>query len=289
MHILVLGALLVLEANACSCSMNMFTIVNSMNGTTPECVWQWLVDVCPCAAKSQMAAAKQKVCVPIEPVPPEAAYVERVGHNLPMTAQIIYKGGLLNLKGSGFTRLIYIDLGANAYHTSIGKFLRAKYPHGTDFVVEAFEPSSKHMRTYEASGDTAVRLHQFAAWTRNETLKFMSYDNTGPYHVGKSAGRGSNKHKPKEVEVPALDIAEFIHSHVTMDDFVIVKCDIEGAEYEVVPHLLNSVAGLIDEFFAEVHYNPANPLEIVHEKTIKDARALVASLRAKGVYAHAWN
>ena len=281
---------------SCSCSMSWTAATAKLHGASPECIWQPLQQLCPCARvhasnADNHARKTQKVCVPIEPVPPEEAYTSRRGHNEPMSASITYKGGLLDIKGSGFKRLVYIDLGANAYPTSIGRFLRAKYPHGSEFFVEAFEPSVKHRPTYESAGDNKLRLHQFAAWTKNTTLQFSSYGPTGAYHVGKPVLDPTSNAKrppPTIVNIPALDIAEFIRTHVAADDFVIVKCDIEGAEYEVLPYL-SSVSHLIDEVFAEVHYYPANPLELVREKTVKDARALVATLREKGMYAHAWN
>ena len=86
---------------------------------------------------------------------------------------------------------------------------------------------------------------------------------------------------------PALDIAEFIRTHVATDDFVIVKCDIEGAEYEVPPYL-SSVSHLIDEVLRSPLL-PGQPARARAREDGQDARALVATLREKGMYAHAWN
>ena len=53
---------------------------------------------------------------------------------------------------------------------------------------------------------------------------------------------------------PSIDIADFIQRNFKPQDFVVVKMDIEGSEYRVVPHLINSKAAhLVDEIFVECH------------------------------------
>ena len=272
------------------CSMDWLVVAHGLNASeSAECVWQPLTRVCPRAG----GTAQQRVCVPIEPVPPVAAFRKRKGHNEPIS-QIVMKGGLLDLEHSGFRSLVYVDLGANAYRTSIGSFFRTHYPHGAAFKVWAFEPSRNHQRSYAAARDDGVTLLQYAAWTSNTTLKFASYPGVGAYHIGRGHKIGKAgvpldaPASTTEIAVPALDIADWLRRHVGEDDFVVVKCDIEGAEYSVLPHLL-SVGHLIDEVFSEVHYFAANGLDLVRDKTVHDARALITSLRAAGVYAHAWN
>ena len=75
------------------------------------------------------------------------------------------------------------------------------------------------------------------------------------------------------------------------DDFVVVKMDIEGAEYDVVPHLLREkVADLIDELFLEVHTETNTCCKPPHDagRHRSDAMRLLHSLRDAGVYAHEW-
>ena len=88
-----------------------------------------------------------------------------------------------------------------------------------------------------------------------------------------------------------IDIADFLKRTVREDDFVVVKMDIEGAEYDVVPHLLASgAAPLIDEVFVEVHtdtntmFKPPN--DAGHHR--RDALDIIQHLRDAGVYAHEW-
>ena len=75
------------------------------------------------------------------------------------------------------------------------------------------------------------------------------------------------------------------------DDFVVVKMDIEGAEYDVVPHLLREkVTDLIDELFLEIHTETNTCCKPPHDvgRHRPDAMRLLQSLRDAGVYAHEW-
>lgn len=90
----------------------------------------------------------------------------------------------------------------------------------------------------------------------------------------------------------AIDVAAFLQRTVVEEDFVVVKMDVEGAEYSVVPHLLRSgVARLIDEMFLEVHTEINSCCKPPRDagRHFADAMLLVAKLRAAGIYAHPWS
>lgn len=57
-------------------------------------------------------------------------------------------------------------------------------------------------------------------------------------------------------EVQGLDIAEWLRNVAGEDDLLVVKMDVEGAEYDLLPKLVDSgVICLVDELFLECHYN----------------------------------
>lgn len=59
---------------------------------------------------------------------------------------------------------------------------------------------------------------------------------------------------PSKVTVPTVNVMRLIAENAIPDDFVILKMDIEGAEYDVVPSLADSpYAGIVDSFFVETH------------------------------------
>jgi hypothetical protein len=44
--------------------------------------------------------------------------------------------------------------------------------------------------------------------------------------------------------VTAIDFVGFLQSRVRAEDYVVVKMDIEGAEFRVVPHMIATGAGV---------------------------------------------
>ena len=65
------------------------------------------------------------------------------------------------------------------------------------------------------------------------------------------------------VMTKCMNLSEWIHKNVSDDHHNILKLDLEGAEYVVIPHLLaNNIQNKIDEWFVEFHgekvstYNP---------------------------------
>merc|ERR1712194_81991 len=56
--------------------------------------------------------------------------------------------------------------------------------------------------------------------------------------------------------VRLFNFSLFLQMHVRENDFVVVKMDIEGSEYNILPSLISSGSlGLIDELFLEAHYS----------------------------------
>ena len=72
-------------------------------------------------------------------------------------------------------------------------------------------------------------------------------------HLGNGAYTGHDRQRPGTELVPLLNFSRWLQQNVAAQDFVVVKMDIEGSEYEVLPSLLRSRAiTLIDELLLEV-------------------------------------
>ena len=106
---------------------------------------------------------------------------------------------------------------------------------------------------------------------------------------------------------PTIGLAEFITQtiKVTPRDVLVVKMDIEGAEYETIDALIAARAHeLVDEIFIEVHYKHRRMDQLYkwcvpnrNQRVaphwcslykLEDASRLLNRLRSLGVYAHAW-
>jgi FkbM family methyltransferase len=199
-------------------------------------------------------------------------------------------------------RYIYIDVGARSYGSSIGSWFRKHYPkQNHTFQVYAIEADPAFHSEYAAK--KGVTLLPYAAWVRNETLKFeINGDPPGKEDEAKANGRGMGRIRPAagnrmsgEVRsVPAFDFAEWLKQTVTEQDYVVMKMDVEGTEFELIPRLFDTGAiCLVDELFLECHYNRwqkccPGERSPKYENTYEECLDLFSSLRESGVLVHQW-
>jgi FkbM family methyltransferase len=161
----------------------------------------------------------------------------------------------------GARRRVFVDCGANTCQV-LRKFLR-KLP---DFEFFAFEAQPE----LAEAGAQVVREHpqrqitfyNQAVWTKDETLDFFLATAWGPnYRGGSTLMSGNTRNKSQidyaqPVQVPAIDFSQWLARTVVEDDYVIVKMDIEGAEYDVLEKVFaDGHERLIDELIVEFHQN----------------------------------
>jgi hypothetical protein len=95
-------------------------------------------------------------------------------------------------------------------------------------------------------------------------------------------------------EIEGFDFAEWLKSTVTEKDFVVMKMDVEGTEFDLIPRLFETGAiCLIDEIFLECHYSRwqrccPGQRSSKYEKTYGQCLDLFTSLRDRGVLVHQW-
>ena len=199
-------------------------------------------------------------------------------------------------------RKVYVDLGANLFASSIGNWFWASYPDAASYEVFAFEAEHLYDGSYANHSD--VTLLHYVVGTANATAvpwghlvkKGQRRHKQETVRSGFSLGSGRRLgHKAHAIEAdgtrPSIDIADWLKRTVSTTDFVVVKMDIEGAEYEVIPHLLSTgAAALIDEIFVEVHTETNTCCQPPRDagRHRPDAVRLLQSLRDEGVYAHEW-
>lgn len=203
------------------------------------------------------------------------------------------------------SRYIYVDVGARSYGSSIGSWFKKQYPkQNKTFEVYAIEADKSFHQEYEAK-KKQVKLLPYAAWVKNETLFFEVNHDPGddPEEKGGSKGRGMGRIKPVQSsdgissdvdKIPGFDFAEWLKATVTETDFVVMKMDVEGTEFDLIPRLFETGAiCLIDEIFLECHYNRwqrccPGERSAKYEKTYNQCLNLFTSLRERGVLVHQW-
>lgn len=211
---------------------------------------------------------------------------------LPSMVDISFKG-----------RYVYVDVGARSYGSSIGSWFRKQYPkQNRTFDIYAIEADKSFYEDYKTK--KGVNLLPYAAWVKNETLHFEINHDPGDdpeEKGGQSKGMGRIKPVQSKSElasrvetIKGFDFADWLKNTVTEDDFVVMKMDVEGTEFDLIPRLFETGAiCLIDEVFLECHYNRwqrccPGVRSAKYEKTYGQCLDLFTSLRDNGVLVHQW-
>ena len=149
-------------------------------------------------------------------------------------------------------RKIFIDCGAFDGR-SIAKFQRKK--HASEYEIFSFEPTpalSAHVKKkYKKAA-----VYNKAIWIKNGTMDFFVNPSNilsqGNSLIKEKLSGRLDKENPITVET--IDLNEWILNNFSKEDYIILKIDIEGAEYEVLPHLIQGgCLDYIDEVYIEYH------------------------------------
>lgn len=197
-------------------------------------------------------------------------------------------------------RYVYIDIGARSYGSSIGSWFKKQYPkQNKTFEIYAIEADKVFHEQYKTK--KGIALLPFAAWVRNETLFFEITRDPGKKTMEK--GRGMGRIQPASSsasymgdvdKIQGFDFADWLKKTVSDRDFVVVKMDVEGTEFHLIPRLIETGAiCLIDELFLECHYNRwqrccPGQRSVKYQKTYRQCLELFTSLRERGVLVHQW-
>jgi hypothetical protein len=160
----------------------------------------------------------------------------------------------------------------NSYHTVFESVFGADWKDaGADakmrYCVLAFEPNPAHRAwhvkqatSYQKLGWKYVSFFVAAgAGQSNETLTFYEQDHGAKHDWGFSVKNTYGGPETKRVEVPFIDLAAFLLHHFGHRDpydnqKILMKMDIEGSEFAVLPSMIQSgVVRLIHTITAETH------------------------------------
>ncbi|KAK6164793.1 hypothetical protein DH2020_001657 [Rehmannia glutinosa] len=200
------------------------------------------------------------------------------------------------------SRYIYVDVGARSYGSSIVSWFKKQYPkQNKTFEIYAVEADKTFHEQYKSK--KGVTLLPYAAWVKNETLFFEINEDPGHKEVEK--GRGMGRIQPVQTsdgstssgnvdQIQGFDFADWLKNTVSERDYVVMKMDVEGTEFDLIPRLFETGAiCLIDELFLECHYNRwqkccPGERSAKYEKTYGQCLNLFTSLRKSGVLVHQW-
>lgn len=187
-------------------------------------------------------------------------------------------------------RRVFLDLGANNFHTSVQWFMKM-YP--CDFTeVHAFEAIPSFFRIPEHSTDEDQNwLPSFS----DSALRVRSETGIPDWMLQRIEVYNKFVADYDDSSTNSINITRFMKEelNLTAADTVVVKMDIEGAEWPILMRWLNDsdMSEIIDELFVEIHYHHAS-MSAYHwdkfEHSREEATQLIAGLRSKGYFIHAW-
>lgn len=147
---------------------------------------------------------------------------------------------------------IFIDCGAHCGESIV----HAKKLFGNDTTIYSFEANTNLFKDVQKyfKEDKNVNTYNKAVWIDNSYTKF---------YVSTSWSDGSSLYKEKisggineniYINVECIDLSSFLKENFTEEDHVILKLDVEGAEYEILNKLIeDNTIKLVKEFYGEFH------------------------------------
>ncbi len=157
-------------------------------------------------------------------------------------------------------RKVFIDCGANRGQ-SIDLFINT-WGDAKDYEVHSFEANPEFEEQLKAKQDFYkdynINIHvPVAVWDEDTRGKLEFY---GQGEAGLAADDKTPKHgmtfrnNLRDFKVDSISLANVILNKFSKEDYIILKLDVEGAEYRIIKDLDNkSVLEYIDEFYYEFH------------------------------------
>lgn len=167
---------------------------------------------------------------------------------------------------------VFIDCGA---HTglSVDYFLK-NFPDSDTYEIHSFECSPAIAKDLKKSilKYSNVYAYEAAVWIHNNTDKFY-LGNTYSSTLCKEKHTG-NIDVNNPIEVQCIRLSDFIQNNFSINDNIILKLDIEGAEYKVLDDLINTnIISYINVLYGEWHWPkislPKEEHDFLEERLLK--------------------
>jgi len=164
-------------------------------------------------------------------------------------------------------RGVFIDLGANCGNSYM-LFKRQLASRQESFTYYLFEANSYLVNTYLTDLEKTeqdVQVVEAAGWIRDGSTAFYLDSNEDKKECDPDSNKNprgassifKDKYHPrsdKRIDVITIDMNKWMFQHVKHSDYCVLKVDVEGAEYELLRHLIaGGSMSLVDELYVEFH------------------------------------
>ena len=160
----------------------------------------------------------------------------------------------------------FIDCGAHD-GCSVRKFLDT-VEDASEYEIFSFEPNPS-LRHYHPVGNAT--FYDKAVWIRYGTIEFYQWDKTGGSSLFSEKSKNNERKldknaywqtklkPPEKIKVDCIDFDDWVRWRFKKDDYIILKMDIEGSEYDVLEKMVeNNTIEYINEMWIEWHFT-TNP------------------------------
>jgi FkbM family methyltransferase len=165
-------------------------------------------------------------------------------------------------------RKIFIDCGGHIGE-SIERFKKSS-EYSDDFLIYSFEPVPHLYEHYSHWDD--ITFYDKAVWIEDGEIAFF-VDKThskasGSTLIGEKKSGKLDRDNPLVCE--SIDFSNWLKEMVTELDYVVLKMDIEGAEYKVLEKMIeDNTINLINKAYIEFHWEKIGFDESLHNSIVK--------------------
>jgi len=170
---------------------------------------------------------------------------------------------------------VFLDCGGNIGQ-SIKRFKKSKR-YDKDFIIHSWEPVDCLSKFYRDQPD--ITFHNKAVWTYDGEITFFLDVSKGPRRslgstiFKEKKSRRLNRKNP--ATVPCVDFGKWVKDNLSKEDFIILKVDIEGAEYEVLEKMIEDGSiNYIDDLYIEWHYHKVKIPKERHDALLEKLEAI---------------
>ncbi|GAG11449.1 unnamed protein product [marine sediment metagenome] len=166
---------------------------------------------------------------------------------------------------------VYLDCGG--YRGQTLDAFRKAYEDADEYEIHIFEPNTFISRKFF----DGVVFHDVAVWTENCTNK-MYVNRKKKNASGSSMFKGitSGKlRKDKPITVKCIDFCEWIRANFTEQDYIVLKMNIEGAEYPILKKMIkDGTIWHINVLYVSFHRKEIKLDKKVHDKLVKQLKGI---------------
>jgi len=149
-------------------------------------------------------------------------------------------------------RKVFLDCGS--FDGSSVRFFRDNFSDADEYEIHCFEANEVLFGHYPIPGTI---FHPFAVWTEDGEITFYRRNkaNSQSSTLIKGKIKAQGRLRFSETKARSIDFSKWIKENFSKDDYIILKMDIECAEYEVLKKMFeDKTIEYIDEFYGELHH-----------------------------------